>query len=110
METNISKKGPVAKIATVTTETNEEEIPEDFRHLPRDVGWILLFSGLLSEVGMPGVPPFWIAGIMILWPETGYRLTRPLQKRFPKAYKQSIKMVSRYVSDLERRFPPRSEN
>ena len=90
-------------------EAEAAALPEDLRHLPRDVGWILLISGLMSELGVPGVPPFWIAGIMILWPETGHRLTRPLQKRFPGAYKNSIRMVSRFVSDLERRYPPKNE-
>jgi len=87
------------------SETDIPELPEGLAHLPRDVGWILLISGLLSELGIPGIPPFWIGGIMILWPNTGYRITRPIQKRFPKAYSHSIRMISRYADDLERRYP-----
>lgn len=82
-----------------------EDIPEGFHHLPKDVGWILLISGLLSELGMPGVPPFWIVGIMILWPETGYKIARPLQKRFPNAFSKSVRMITRYADDLDRRYP-----
>lgn len=79
--------------------------PEDLAHLPRDVGWILLISGLLSELGIPGIPPFWIGGIMILWPDLGYKVSRPIQKRFPKAFSSSIQMISRFAGDLERRYP-----
>lgn len=107
MMPNHNKSVTLSEPEVSLAETDVEEIPEDLRHLPRDVGWILLISGLMTEFGIPGIPPFWIAGIMVLWPETGYRLTRPLQKRFPRAYKQSIKMVSRFVSDLDRRYPPK---
>lgn len=87
------------------SETEAEELPEGLSHLPRDIGWILLISGLLSELGIPGIPPFWIGGILILWPETGSRITRPIQKRFPKAYSNSIRMLSKYADDLQRRYP-----
>jgi len=89
-------------------ETEIPELPEGLAHLPRDVGWILLISGLLSELGIPGIPPFWIGGIMILWPETGHRIARPIQKRFPKAYSGSIRMISSYAEDLERRYPKKT--
>lgn len=83
------------------------ELPEELRHLPKDVGWILLVSGLMSELGIPGIPPFWIAGIMILWPGTGYRIAKPIRKRFPNAFSDSMKMISRYAHDLDRRYPPK---
>lgn len=79
--------------------------PEELAHLPRDVGWILLISGLLSELGIPGIPPFWIGGIMILWPDLGDRISRPVRKRFPKAFSNSMKMISRFACDLDRRYP-----
>ena len=82
-----------------------QEIPESLHHLPRDVGWMLLVTGLVSELGMPGVPPFWIAGLMILWPETGQKIAKPMARRFPKAYGQSMKLIHRFVDDLDRRYP-----
>jgi hypothetical protein len=90
------------------SETPPSEIPDELSHLPRDVGWILLISGLLSELGIPGVPPFWIGGIMILWPKTGIRMTRPIQKRFPEAFARSMQMLSKYADDLDRRYPKRA--
>lgn len=66
---------------------------------------MLLVTGLVSELGMPGVPPFWIAGLMILWPETGQKIAKPMARRFPKAYGQSMKLIHRFVDDLDRRYP-----
>lgn len=88
-----------------SSEIESPELPEGLAHLPRDVGWILLIAGLLSELGIPGIPPFWIGGILILWPEAGDRLTRPIQKRFPKAFSGAIQMISKYADDLEQRYP-----
>lgn len=87
------------------SKTEVPELPEGLAHLPRDVGWILLISGLLSELGIPGIPPFWIGGIMILWPKAGDRIAKPIQKKFPKAYAHSIQMIKRYADDLDRRYP-----
>ena len=82
-----------------------DSLAEEWDELPRDVGWILLITGLASELGMPGVPPFWIAGLMILWPTTGERLARPLQRRFPRSYARMQGMIRRYVTDLKSRYP-----
>ena len=82
-----------------------DSLAEEWDELPRDVGWILLIAGLASELGMPGVPPFWIAGVMILWPETGEKLARPLQRRFPRSYGRMQGMIRRYVTDLKSRYP-----
>ena len=102
------KAKPAPKDDPSPTETPLcEEDTESLHHLPKDVGWMLLVSGLISELGMPGVPPFWIAGLMILWPETGQRIARPMAKRFPKAYRQSMALIHRYVDDLEKRYPIR---
>lgn len=90
------------------SETEVPELPEELAHLPRDVGWILLISGLLSELGIPGIPPFWIGGIMILWPKAGNKIAKPIQKRFPKAFSNSIRMISKYADDLERRYPKKA--
>jgi putative cell wall-binding protein len=42
---------------------------------------------------------------MILWPETGYKIAKPIQKRFPNAFSKSVKMITRYADDLDRRYP-----
>lgn len=80
---------------------------EGLQSLPRDLGWTLLIAGLLSELGVPGIPPFWIGGLLILWPEKSLRITAPIKKRFPKAFGQSIQMITRFAADLEARYPHR---
>lgn len=82
-----------------------DSLAEEWDELPRDVGWILLITGLASELGMPGVPPFWIAGVMILWPETGEKLARLLRRRFTRCYGRMQGMIRRYVTDLKSRYP-----
>jgi hypothetical protein len=85
-----------------------DELVEQVAKLPKDVGWTLLITGIATEVGVPGIPPFWIAGVLILWPKTGQVLTGPLQRRFPKLFKQTAAMVARYATDLEARYPSNS--
>lgn len=74
--------------------------------LPRDIGWMLLGGGLLSEVVM-GLPPFWVVGIMILYPQIGLPLAGLLERRTPKLLAGSLDFVKRYIDDLERRYPRR---
>ena len=93
----------------LTTSDDELDLAlEGLQSLPRDIGWTLLIAGLLSEIGAPGIPPFWIAGILILWPEKSLRITTPLKRRFPKAFASSIRMISRFAEDLEVRYPHKS--
>ena len=72
--------------------------------LPRDVGWMLLISGLLSEVA-PLIPPFWILGILILWPDLGSPAGRVLNRKCPRLFRGTVDMVNRYAKDLEKRYP-----
>jgi len=85
------------------------DIPESFgeglNDIPRDVGWILLITGLASELGLPGVPPFWIAGVMIVWPKAGDILGQPIRRRFPGSYDRMLGLVRRYTMDLKSRYP-----
>ena len=81
-------------------EANLTQIAE----LPRDVGWMLLITGLLSEVA-PLIPPFWILGILILWPDLGSPAGRVLHRKCPRLFRGTVDMVNRYAKDLEKRYP-----
>ncbi|MEW6038710.1 MAG: hypothetical protein AB1648_10740 [Pseudomonadota bacterium] len=74
--------------------------------LPRDIGWMLLAGGLMSEVVM-GLPPFWVLGILILYPQIGGPLTGFLERKAPRLLTGSLDFVDRYLGDLERRYPRR---
>ena len=76
--------------------------------LPRDVGIVLITVGVVGLV-IPGpVPPgttFLVVGAVFLSP----RLLRPcsgyLRRRIPVVYQAFEGQVSRFHSDLERRYP-----
>lgn len=74
--------------------------------LPRDVGWLLITAGIVAEVA-PGVigTPFWIAGMLVLWPRMGHRLERWLHRRAPKLLYGGLRQIDRFLNDLERRYP-----
>jgi hypothetical protein len=92
------------------TPAPDGEFLAEIAELPRDVGWFLLVGGLLSELGTPGVPPFWIIGILVLWPRTGARLASHLQRRSPNLFNGCLRMVNRYAQDLEKKYPKRQPN
>lgn len=81
-------------------EANLTQISE----LPKDVGWMLLITGLLSEVA-PLIPPFWILGILILWPDLGSPAGRVMHRKCPRLFKGTVDMVNQYAKDLEKRYP-----
>lgn len=74
--------------------------------LPRDVGWLLVTAGVVAEAA-PGVigTPFWVAGMLILWPRMGHRMERWMQRRAPKLLYGGLRQVDRFLTDLERRYP-----
>lgn len=88
---------------SVDTDLNPEAVA--IETIPRDVGWLLLCGGLLTELGLPGVPPVWIFGLMIVWPRAGRVVSRTLQAHAPGAYRVGTAWLLRYVCDLEGRYP-----
>jgi hypothetical protein len=77
-----------------------------FVNLPRDVGWMMVSVGVLGVI-LPGLPgtPFLLAGIAVLAPG-GPRLLTRWAGRKPKGFVHtSLKLVGRWLDDLERRYP-----
>jgi hypothetical protein len=73
--------------------------------LPRELGVMLVSAGVIGIVlPGPGAPAI-VAGGLILWPEAGGRAERWFQKRFPQAHRQGMGHISRFLADLERRYP-----
>ncbi|QJD30337.1 hypothetical protein [Methylococcus geothermalis] len=92
--------------ASALLPTNRDEALSRIGKLPRDIGWMLLGGGLLSEVVM-GLPPFWVLGILILYPPIGVPLAGFMERRAPGLLAGSLDFVHRYLDDLERRYPKR---
>jgi len=74
--------------------------------LPRDVGWLLVYVGVLGVV-LPGIigTPFLVAGGAILLPGGPKLLSRWAGRNPPRVVHASMKQISRLVYDLERRYP-----
>jgi hypothetical protein len=74
--------------------------------LPRDVGWLLVYVGVLGVV-LPGIigTPFLIAGGAVLVPGGPELLRRWAGRNPPRFVHASMKQISRLVHDLDRRYP-----
>ncbi len=85
-----------------------EEQPAVMRidELPRDVGWVLVYVGVLGVI-LPGIPglPFVIAGGAVLLPGGPKLLNRWIGRKPPRVVHSSMKQIARLLDDLERRYP-----
>ncbi|MFO1419053.1 MAG: hypothetical protein U1E83_10340 [Methylotetracoccus sp.] len=84
----------------------DEDTAKRMQALPQDVGWLLVTAGAVGVV-MPGVLglPFLVLGGLILWPKTNRRAERWLEGHAPKLFQGSMRQISRFLDDLERRYP-----
>lgn len=80
----------------------------DFKRLeglPREVGVMLIAAGVVGLVlPGPGTPAL-IAGGLALWPGAFSKLELWLERRYPVVHKKSMKQISRFLDDLEKRYP-----
>jgi hypothetical protein len=74
--------------------------------LPRDVGWMMVYVGMLGVV-LPGIigTPFLVAGIAVLAPGGPKLLTRWIGRKPRGFVHASLKQMDRWLDDLERRYP-----
>lgn len=79
------------------------------RKLPTSVGVILLGAGVSGLIlpGMAGLPLL-IAGGLVLAPWTVTDTDRYLLRKFPAVYGTGMEITSRFLEDLERRYPQKS--
>ena len=88
----------------------DEQTIHRVEKLPRDVGWLLITAGLVGVV-VPGVlgVPFLVLGGLVLMPLTSQRAEHWLSGHSPKMFKGSVRQINRFLDDLERRYPRRSD-
>jgi hypothetical protein len=107
---DVVRKGDQASTSEIlpTPDGRADDGPVVLRidELPRDVGWVLVYVGVLGVV-LPGIIgfPFVIAGGAILLPGGPKLLTRWMGPNPPPVVHASMKQISRLVFDLERRYP-----
>lgn len=97
--------GPSTDLATAESGATDE-IPEQIRELPRELGVLLLAAGVAGLIlpGPMGVPAL-LAGGFVLWPGASGRMALWLKRRHPAMYVQSVGQIQRFLDDLERRYP-----
>ena len=75
------------------------------KELPKEVGVMLITAGILGLIlPGPGTPAI-IAGGLALWPEAFGKLESWLQRHHPGVHQQGLKQISRFLNDLENRYP-----
>jgi len=74
--------------------------------LPRDIGWLLVYVGVLGVI-LPGIIgfPFVIIGGAVLLPGGPKLLMRWVGRNPPRFVHASMKQISRFLDDIERRYP-----
>ncbi|RUL83947.1 hypothetical protein [Tautonia sociabilis] len=77
--------------------------------MPKEVGVLLMVAGV-GGVLLPGPvgSPFLVLGGLILWPKAFRGVEDFFVRKFPKLHHRSVRQISRFLDDLERRYP-RSE-
>lgn len=74
--------------------------------LPKEVGVLLVVAGI-GGILLPGPigSPFLILGGVVLWPRAFRGLDHFFERRFPKVHRQSMRQITRFLDDLDRRYP-----
>ena len=100
----------VSPIANVTKhKLTDEEVLKRIRDLPPEIAVLLISVGCLGFV-LPGVmgTPAIVAGGLVLWPSKFARVEVWFEKQFPKIHHKSMEQMNRFLDDLERRYPTRT--
>ena len=84
-------------------QASDEEVIEK---LPPEVGILLIVVGV-GGLLLPGPigTPFLLLGGLTLFPSAFRGLDRGMRRRFPKAHRDGMRHVRRFLHDLERRYP-----
>ena len=91
---------------TQTESAFDEEALRRFTELPKEAGWLLITAGVVGLV-VPGIlgTPFLLAGAVVVVPGGPKLLSRWVGRNPPKIVGSAMRQISRFVDDLERRYP-----
>jgi hypothetical protein len=105
--------GPEANedFASPEASSANAELSQKIRELPKDVGVMLVAVGACGMVlpGMVGGPAI-LAGGLALWPKAFNRVDSWFGRTFPKAHREGMRQIGRYLDDLDRRYSFTREN
>jgi hypothetical protein len=107
LPTATSRRIPAAKVTQLENAADDEAVRR-FTQLPREAGWLLMTAGVVGLV-VPGIlgTPFLLAGAVVVVPGGPKLLSRWVGRNPPKIVHSAMRQISRFVDDLERRYPRR---
>jgi hypothetical protein len=96
-----------AKVTLHESATDEGAVRR-FAQLPREAGWLLITAGVIG-LAVPGIvgTPFLLAGAVVVVPGGPELLSRWVGRNPPKIVGSAMRQISRFIDDLERRYPRR---
>jgi hypothetical protein len=76
------------------------------RAMPKEFAWLMIVTGIAGVV-LPVAPgtPFLVLGCLMLWPGAFEHAELSMEKWFPTLNHYSMAAITRYMDDLERRYP-----
>lgn len=103
------KESPPAKEEappTAEAPQHDESTIERIKGLPTSLGVILMAAGVVGVL-LPGPigTPLIVAGGLVLAPRAFGRIDKALKDRFPGLRHQGVKMIERFLDDLQKRYP-----
>jgi hypothetical protein len=95
---------PAVRVSGKASENGETDATAPA--LPKELGVLLVVSGI-GGLLLPGPvgTPFLLLGGVILWPAAFRRVESCFEKRFPRLHREGMMQITRFVTDLERRYP-----
>lgn len=104
-------KAGLPAISAGTPFADQIEGIERIKHLPKEVGVLLLVAGI-GGLLLPGPvgTPFVLMAAVVLWPSAFERVELLFERRCPKMHRSGVRQIRRYLTDLERRYPSRSSS
>jgi hypothetical protein len=81
------------------------------KEMPKEVGVLLVVAGV-GGLLLPGPigTPFLVVGGVVLWPRAFEKVEAALARKFPKMHGEGVRLIVRFLSDLERRYPSSKED
>jgi hypothetical protein len=90
-------------------DSNNDDQIRRIEKLPKELGVLLVIAGIGGLI-LPGPvgTPFLILGGVVLWPRAFKGVETRFERRFPKFHHQGMRQITRFLDDLERRYPVES--
>jgi hypothetical protein len=97
---------PTAQTVEWTREGTAEQHVIRVERLTIEAGWMLITAGVVGVI-VPGIAgtPFLVAGIFVLLPGGPQLLSRWSRGNLPSFVRFGVRLITRLLDDLERRYP-----